>query len=81
MLGQVGIGQLVIVLVIVLVLFGAGRLPEIGDALGKGIRNFKRATRGEDDVDVTPDSADKPLSDGERPDSKKKSETRSGTRA
>lgn len=65
MLGQVGIGQLVIILVIVLVLFGAGRLPEIGDALGKGIRNFKRATRGEEDVDVTPEPRKAALDEGD----------------
>jgi len=33
--------ELIIILVIVLVIFGAGKLPEIGGALGKGIRNFK----------------------------------------
>ena len=46
--------ELVIILVIVLIIFGAGKLPEIGAGLGKGIRNFKKATRGEDEIDVTP---------------------------
>lgn len=36
--------SLIIILLIVLVIFGAGRLPEIGNALGKSIRNFKNAT-------------------------------------
>ena len=42
-----GIGhmELIIILVIVLIIFGAGKLPEIGSGIGKGIRNFKKATR------------------------------------
>lgn len=46
--------ELVIILVIVLVIFGAGKLPEIGTGLGKGIKNFRKATKGEDEIDVTP---------------------------
>jgi sec-independent protein translocase protein TatA len=44
-------GELVIILLIVLVVFGANKLPQIGDALGRSIKNFKRATKveGEDD--------------------------------
>lgn len=53
MLG-LGTQELIIILVIVLVIFGAGKLPEVGGALGKGIRNFKRAAKGQEDVDVTP---------------------------
>ncbi len=55
MIGGLGTTELIIVLVIVLVIFGAGKLPEVGGALGKGIRNFRRATKGEEDLDVTPD--------------------------
>ena len=40
----IGIPELVIILVIILIIFGAGKLPEIGAGLGKGIKNFKRAT-------------------------------------
>jgi sec-independent protein translocase protein TatA len=39
-----------------LIIFGAGKLPEIGSALGKGIKNFKKATREPDEIDVTPKS-------------------------
>ena len=46
--------ELVIVLVIVLLIFGAGKLPQNGDALGKSIKNFKRATDQHDELDVTP---------------------------
>jgi sec-independent protein translocase protein TatA len=40
---------MIIILVIALVVFGPNKLPQLGDALGKGIRNFKRATDGRDD--------------------------------
>jgi len=51
-----GIGplELVLILVIVLVVFGAGKLPQIGDALGRSIKNFKRASQAMDEIDVTP---------------------------
>ncbi len=45
MIGGIGIPELLIILVIVLIIFGAGKLPEIGAGLGKGIRNFKKATQ------------------------------------
>jgi sec-independent protein translocase protein TatA len=46
-----GMGELLIILLIVLVVFGANKLPSIGDALGRSIKNFKRASKveGEDD--------------------------------
>lgn len=43
----IGMTELIIILIIVLVIFGAGKLPEIGGGLGKAIRNFKNATTGE----------------------------------
>jgi sec-independent protein translocase protein TatA len=49
-----GFSELLLILVIVLVIFGAGKLPQIGDALGRGIRNFKKATSGSDEIEVTP---------------------------
>ena len=44
-----GVTELVIILVIVIVLFGASRLPQIGRGLGEGISNFKRSIKGEGD--------------------------------
>jgi sec-independent protein translocase protein TatA len=44
----IGIPELIIILVIILLLFGASRLPEIGRGLGKGIKNFKESTKDED---------------------------------
>jgi sec-independent protein translocase protein TatA len=49
-----GFGELIILLIIVLLVFGAGKLPQIGDALGKSIKNFKRAASGNDEIDVSP---------------------------
>ena len=53
-----GMPELIIVLVIVLVVFGAGKLPEIGSAFGKSIRNFKKATDGKDEIDIKPKKED-----------------------
>jgi len=55
-IGGLGPVELIIILVIVLLIFGAGKLPQIGDALGKSISAFKSASSGNDDstVDVTP---------------------------
>jgi sec-independent protein translocase protein TatA len=44
-MGSFGMTELLIILVIAIVIFGANRLPELGKGLGKGIRNFKDATR------------------------------------
>jgi sec-independent protein translocase protein TatA len=50
MLGRVGLPELIICLLIIILIFGANRLPELGRGIGKGIRNFKDATRsGGDD--------------------------------
>jgi len=50
-----GIGELVVILVIIMIFFGVGKLPQIGSALGKGIKNFKSASEGKE-LDVTPDT-------------------------
>ena len=55
-----GFGELALILVIVLIIFGAGKLPDIGEGLGRGIRNFKKAVKMPDAIDVTEESADKP---------------------
>lgn len=49
-----GMPEMIIILVIVLVVFGAGKLPEIGSAFGKSIRNFKKASEGKDEIEITP---------------------------
>ena len=64
--GGIGMPELLVVLVIVLVIFGAGKLPEIGKGLGKGIRNFRKATSGMDEIDVTSKENEKELEDKEK---------------
>lgn len=53
-----GMPELIVILVIVLVVFGANRLPEIGSALGKSIKNFKRASDGKDEIEIKPTPKD-----------------------
>jgi len=50
-----GATELGIILVIVVILFGARRLPEIGSGVGKAIKNFKAGLSGKDEIDVTPE--------------------------
>ncbi len=45
MIGGLGMPELIIILVIILIIFGAGKLPEIGAVLGKGIQNFKKSSK------------------------------------
>lgn len=49
MLGGVGPTELIIILVIVLIVFGAGRLPDIASGLGKGLRDFKKVMQEPDE--------------------------------
>lgn len=46
---HIGPWEIALILVIILIVFGVGKLPQVGGALGKGIRTFKKAQRGEDD--------------------------------
>lgn len=52
-----GMWELLVILAIVLVIFGARKLPEIGSGLGKGIANFRQATKEAKEIDVTPEDA------------------------
>jgi sec-independent protein translocase protein TatA len=46
---RMGPWEIGLILIIVLIIFGVGKLPQIGGAIGKGIRQFKKAQRGEDE--------------------------------
>ncbi len=48
-IGPMGPFELIVVLAIVVIIFGVGRLPEIGGAIGKGIREFRKASKEDDD--------------------------------
>ena len=57
---SLGMPELIIILVIVLIIFGAGKLPEIGSGIGKGIKNFKKATQGKpEEIESSNNSEDK----------------------
>ena len=65
--GGLGMTELLIILIIVLIIFGAGKLPEIGSGLGKGMRNFKRSVSGEpDDDDMKEEDKELPKEDGDK---------------
>jgi len=51
---NLGFGELVLVFLIVMLIFGAGRLPQIGEGIGKAIRNLKRGLNTDEEIDVTP---------------------------
>jgi len=51
-----GATELIIILVIVIVLFGGSRLPEIGRGIGEAIKNFKKSTSDKPEIDVTPEN-------------------------
>jgi sec-independent protein translocase protein TatA len=59
----IGVPELLVILVVALLVFGPGRLPEVGSALGKGIRDFKRAFEGKDEADE-PKKVDAPENTG-----------------
>ena len=50
-----GVSELLIILAIVLVIFGAGKLPGLGSGFGNALRNFRKAVNQPDSIDVTPD--------------------------
>ncbi|MDR2160947.1 MAG: twin-arginine translocase TatA/TatE family subunit [Desulfovibrio sp.] len=56
---MIGTQEILVILVVVLVIFGAKRLPEIGSGLGRAIRNFKKATTEPDEIDISPQAAKK----------------------
>jgi sec-independent protein translocase protein TatA len=49
-----GMPELIIIMVIVLLIFGAGKLPEVGSSIGKAIKGFKKSVKEPDEIDVTP---------------------------
>lgn len=68
MIGGIGMTELIIILVIVLLLFGAKKLPELAGGIGKAIKSFKKGMTEPDEIDVTPK---KPLSEEKVEETKK----------
>ena len=54
LIGPMGLPELLIILVIVFLIFGANKLPQLGSGLGEGIKNFKKSIRGGGDDDAEP---------------------------
>lgn len=54
MFGSFGWMELLLILIIVLIIFGAGKIPQLGEGLGKAIKGFKKSVNEADAVDVTP---------------------------
>ena len=59
----IGMPELIIILIIILIIFGAGKLPEIGSGIGKGIKNFKKATNESKEEIEAPDDKNDTVED------------------
>jgi len=60
MFGSFGWMELLLILIIVLIIFGAGKIPQLGEGLGKAIKGFKKSVNEPDAIDVTAAPADQP---------------------
>ena len=49
-----GTGEIILIFIVIMVVFGSTKLPQLGDGLGKAIKNFKRAVGGQNEIDVSP---------------------------
>jgi sec-independent protein translocase protein TatA len=58
MFGSFGWMELLLILIIVLIIFGAGKIPQLGEGLGKAIKGFKKSVNEPDAIDVTPSAAE-----------------------
>jgi len=58
MFGSFGWMELLLILIIVLIIFGAGKIPQLGEGLGKAIKGFKKSVNEPDAIDVTPPQVD-----------------------
>jgi len=49
-----GTGEIILIILVVMIVFGASKLPQLGDGLGRAIKNFKRAVQGSSEIEVSP---------------------------
>ncbi len=60
MFGNLGAGEIILILLVILILFGAKKIPELAQGLGKGMREFKKAVKDvEEDIKSSTDTDDK----------------------
>ena len=55
-----GIWEIVLILIVILIVFGVGKLPQVGGAIGKGLRAFKKGQAGEEEVEEAEEAVPKP---------------------
>ena len=60
MFGSFGWMELLLILIIVLIIFGAGKIPQLGEGLGKAIKGFKKSVNEADAIDVTASTSEPP---------------------
>ena len=65
MIGSFGWMELLLILIIVLIIFGAGKIPQLGEGLGKAIKGFKKSVAEADALDVTPNSEESPTQESQ----------------
>lgn len=67
MFGSLGTGEIILILLVVLILFGSKKIPELAQGLGKGIREFKKAMRDvEEEIKQEPEKIDSKKEDSEK---------------
>ena len=63
-MGDVGFGEILLIVFVIVIFFGAKKIPEIAQGLGKGIREFKKAVRGDDEIEAGKKKPDDPTRPG-----------------
>jgi sec-independent protein translocase protein TatA len=67
MFGNIGTGEIILILLVILILFGAKKIPELAQGLGKGIREFKKAMRDvEEEIKQEPDKLESKKENSEK---------------
>lgn len=64
---QLGMGELIVIFLVVLLLFGASQIPKVARGLGQGLREFKRAARELQDDDIPPKEGERPKPVDQKP--------------
>lgn len=72
MFGEIGLPELVIILVILLLIFGPSRLGDLGSSLGKGLKGFRKTMKETDEIDVVPSNEEDKQIEGADPETSSK---------